>query len=94
MESNKMKMGTAQKQNISVQHRIWNKNAKPQRMNCEEWRNYRFEQLQRDGVKIEHGLCKDQEAWRLTSMKGTVMIVPQAEIEADWKRNYLRQIPA
>lgn len=90
-----MKMGTAQKQNISVQHRIWNKNARPHVMTCEEWRDNRFNQLQNDGVKIEHGLCKGQEAWRLTNTKtGTQMIVPQAEIEADWKRCYLRQVPA
>lgn len=87
-----MKMGTAQKQNVSVQHRIWNRNEKPHVMTCEEWRDHRFNQLQNDGVKIEHGHCGPVEAWRLTNTKtGTVMIVPQSEIEADWKRCYLHR---
>lgn len=87
-----MRMGTAQKQNISVQHRIWNQNKRPRVMTCEEWRDYRFNQLKSDGVKIEHGHCGPAEAWRLTNTKaGTVMIVPQSEIEADWKRCYLHR---
>lgn len=32
-----MRMGTAQKQNISVQHRIWNKHRRPQPMSFKEW---------------------------------------------------------
>lgn len=87
-----MKMEPSQKQNISVQHRIWNKTQKPHVMTCEEWREYRFNKLIKDGVKIEHGLSNGQEAWRLTNtVSGKVMVVPQTEIEADWKRCYLRQ---
>ncbi len=35
-ERNKMKMGTSQKQNIAVQHRIRNMTEKPQVMTCLE----------------------------------------------------------
>jgi hypothetical protein len=47
-----MIMGTAQKQNIAVQHRMWNMNKTPEIMTCEEWRDHRFRQMKEAGEKI------------------------------------------
>ena len=87
-----MIMGIAQKQNISVQHRIWNKNAKPQVMTCEEWRNNRFKQMIMAGAKI--GYNKEYEIFQISWPGKESILVSQAEIEADWKKCYLRQVPA
>jgi hypothetical protein len=71
-----------------VQHHTWgNENAKPHVMNCDEWRDHRFKELQEDGIIIKHGHCGPYEAWLLINTKtGTEMIVPQAEIKADYER--------
>ena len=87
-----MKMGTAQKQNISVQHRIWNQKQESHVMTCMEWRNYRFRQMLKAGAKI--GYNKEYEIFQISWPGKESILVSQAEIEADWKRNYLREIPA
>jgi len=48
-----MTMGTAQKQNISVQHRIWNKNRRPQPMSFKEWMRGGVEHYQSTGITFE-----------------------------------------
>jgi hypothetical protein len=84
-----MKMGIAQKQNISVQHRIWNMNEKPQVMTCEEWRNHRFQQMIEAGARI--GVNKEHDMFKIAWPEQAPIIVSQAEIEADWKRCYLKK---
>lgn len=84
-----MKMGTAQKQNLSVQHRIWNKNQKPEVMSCEEWRDHRFRQMAQAGTRT--GYNKEYDLYRIAWPEKESIIVSQAEIEADWKRFYLHR---
>jgi hypothetical protein len=48
-----MKMGTAQKQNIAVQHRIWNKHRRPQPMSFKEWLLKGIAYYQAEGFTFE-----------------------------------------
>lgn len=48
-----MKMGTAQKQNIAVQHRIWNKHRRPQPMGFKEWLEDGIRYYQSKGFTFE-----------------------------------------
>lgn len=88
-----MKMGIAQKQNISVQHRIRNMNQKPQIMTCLEWRNHIFKQMLRDGARIQYS--KDPEVFVITWPGKEPMVATPEDIEAEWRRVHLRQkVPA
>ena len=84
-----MKMGTAHKQNISVQHRIWNQNEKLYVMSCEEWRDHRFTQMKQAGARI--GYNKEYDLYRISWQGKEPIIVSHAEIKADWKRCYLHR---
>lgn len=84
-----MKMGTSQKQNISVQHRQWNKLDKPHVLSCEEWRNHRFQQMIKAGAEIRYN--KEHQLFRISWVGKEPIIVSQIEIEADYNRCYLRQ---
>jgi hypothetical protein len=84
-----MIMGTAQKQNIAVQHRMWNMNKTPEIMTCEEWRDHRFRQMKEAGEKI--GYNKEYDLYRISWPEKERIIVSQAEIEDDWKRCYLHK---
>ena len=88
-----MKMGTSQKQNIAIQHRIRNMNEKPQVMTCLEWRNHIFKQMIRDGARIQYS--KEPELFVITWPRKESMIATPADIEAEWRRVHLRQgVPA
>lgn len=84
-----MKMGTSQKQNISVQHRIWNANRKPTILTCEQWRNRRFCQMVEAGAKI--GFNRENQVFRIEWPEKEPIIVSQAEIRADYEKCYLRK---
>jgi hypothetical protein len=88
-----MKMGTSQKQNIAIQHRVWNKNQKPQVKTCIEWRNDIFKQMLRDGARIQHS--EEPELFVITWPGKESMIATPEIIEAEWRRVHLRQdVPA
>jgi hypothetical protein len=84
-----MKMGTAQKQNIAAQHRIWNMDEKPQVMTCLEWRNHIFKQMLRDGARIQY--CKEPELFLITCPGKEPQTATPADIESEWRRVHLRQ---
>ena len=84
-----MKMGTSQKQNITIQHRIWNMDEKPYVMNCIEWRNHIFKQMLRDGAKIQY--CPNPETFVITWPGKEPMVETPETIEAEWRRVHLRQ---
>lgn len=48
-----MRMGTAEKQNISVQHRIWNQHRRPQPMSFKEWLLKGIAYYQTEGFTFE-----------------------------------------
>ena len=48
-----MIMGTAEKQNISVQHRIWNRNEKTYVMKFEEWFQDQLEHFEEVNAKVQ-----------------------------------------
>lgn len=48
-----MIMGTSQKQNIAVQHRIWNRNQKPYVMKFEEWFEDQLNHFSEKNAKVE-----------------------------------------
>lgn len=48
-----MRMGTAQKQNIAIQHRIWNQHKKPQPMDFREWLLQGIEYYKKQGFTFE-----------------------------------------
>jgi hypothetical protein len=88
-----MKMGTSQKQNIAIQHRIRNMTEKPQVMTCLEWRNHIFKQMLRDGARIQHS--KEPELFVITWPGKESIIATPTDIEAEWRRVHLRQtVPA
>jgi len=74
-----------------VQHRIYNKNKNPQVMTCLEWRNYTFKQMLRDGARIQY--CAEPEFFIITWPGQESMKVTPNDIEAEWRRVYLRQKP-
>ncbi len=84
-----MIMGTAQKQNISVQHRVWNQNKKPHIMTCEEWRDYRFRQMLEAGAKI--GYNKEYKLFKISWPEKPEIFVSLYEIEADYEKCYLKR---
>jgi len=81
------KIGTAQ----SAQHRIWNRNAKPQVLTCIEWRNHTFKQMLRDGARIQY--CENPEMFIITWPGQEPMTATPAIIKAEWRRVHLRQTP-
>ena len=84
-----MKMGTAQKQNIAIQHRTWNMDEKPQVMTCLEWRNHIFKQMLIDGARIQY--CKEPELFLITWPGKEPITATPEDIEAEWRRVHLRQ---
>ena len=48
-----MKMGPAQKQAISVQHRRWNQCRKPTVLNFEDWFTWTTEKMKSQNAKVE-----------------------------------------
>ena len=54
MSATKIVMGTAQKQNISVQHRYFNKYSSPVKfLNFENWFTWTTEKMTSKGAKVE-----------------------------------------
>ncbi|MEN6293877.1 MAG: hypothetical protein ABFD07_17905 [Methanobacterium sp.] len=86
-----MTMGTAQKQNIAIQHRIWNQNEKPVVMDCITWRNHIFKQMLRDGARIQY--CENPVLFVITWPGKEPIEVTPKDIEAEWRRVHLRQKP-
>jgi hypothetical protein len=88
-----MRIGTAQKQNIAIQHRVWSKNQKPHVKTCIEWRNDIFKQMLRDGARIQYS--KEPELFVITWPGKESEIATPEIIEAEWRRVHLRQkVPA
>lgn len=85
------KMGTAEKQNIAVQHALWNKHKKSAFVTCEEWRDARFKQMRAKGIKIIPGVLGKQLAFKIINGEN-VKIVPQDEIQHDYDRACARKM--
>jgi len=76
-----MKMGTAQKQNISVQHRMWNKNPQKQTIpEFSEWFLNGIRTFEAKGAEFELLLGMVKISW-----PGKVPIVRTVE---DFRREY------
>jgi len=82
-----MIMGTAQKQNIAVQHRIWNRNQKPVVWNFETWFEDQKAHFEEKNAKVEIiGECVFIQ-WPGQKWKGFSIL----EFEDEYKTAYLRQ---
>ena len=85
-----MKMGTAQKQNISVQHRIWNRNnSRPKQVIPEflEWFLNGLRHFEAKGAEFEllPGMVKIQWPGKVTILR-TV-----SDFKREYESCYLRQ---
>ena len=87
-------MGTAQKQNIAIQHRYWNTHGTTQRtiISFEEWLEVGFQHQEEQGVtrtKIE----LSQDVMYYLEKDGKKKAKLESEFLADYKTFYLGQKP-